>query len=37
LRAWLDVFLNSHSAGLIGLGIICVIGGTLFSFAPRKV
>ena len=27
LRAWLDVFLNSHSAGLIGLGIICVIGG----------
>lgn len=36
-RAWLDVLLNSHSAGLIGLGIICVLGGSLFAFAPRNV
>ena len=36
-RAWLDVFLNSHSAGLIGLGIICVIGGSFFAFAPRNI
>jgi sugar phosphate permease len=37
LRAWLDVLLVSHSAGLIGLGIICVIGGSFFAFAPRNV
>lgn len=36
-RAWLDVLLNSHSAGLVGLGIICVTGGSLFAFAPRNV
>lgn len=36
-RAWLDVLLNSHSAGLVGLGIICVIGGSFFAFAPRNV
>jgi MFS family permease len=36
-RAWLDVLLNSHSAGLIGLGIICVIGAGFFAFAPRNV
>jgi sugar phosphate permease len=35
-RAWLDVLLNSHSAGLIGLGIVCVIGGSFFAFAPRN-
>lgn len=35
-RAWLDVLLNSHSAGLIGLGIVCVIGGSFFAFAPRQ-
>jgi MFS family permease len=35
-RAWLDVLLDSHSAGLIGLGIVCVIGATCFAFAPRK-
>jgi hypothetical protein len=37
LRAWLDVRLNSHSAGLIGLGIVCVIGAMCFAAAPRKV
>jgi MFS family permease len=36
-RAWLDVLLNSHSAGLIGLGIVCVIGASFFAFAPRNV
>lgn len=36
-RAWLDVLLNSHSAGLVGLGIICVLGGAFFAFAPRNV
>ncbi|HVW75915.1 MAG TPA: MFS transporter [Rhizomicrobium sp.] len=36
-RAWLNVLLNSHSAGLVGLGIICVIGGAFFAFAPRNV
>jgi MFS family permease len=36
-RAWLDVLLNSHSAGLIGLGIICVIGAGFFAFAPRNI
>jgi MFS family permease len=35
-RAWMDLLLNSHSAGLVGLGIICVIGGAFFSFAPRQ-
>jgi MFS family permease len=36
-RAWLDVLLNSHSAGLIGIGIVCVIGASFFAFAPRNV
>jgi sugar phosphate permease len=36
-RAWLDVLLNSHSVGLIGLGIVCVIGASFFAFAPRNV
>jgi hypothetical protein len=36
-RAWLDVLLNSHSAGLVGLGIICVIGGSFFAFSPRNI
>lgn len=35
-RAWLDVILKSHSAGLIGLGIVCVIGAAFFAFAPRN-
>jgi hypothetical protein len=36
-RAWLDVLLNSHSAGLIGLGIVCVIGASCFAIAPRNI
>jgi sugar phosphate permease len=36
-RAWLDVLLVSHSAGLIGLGIVCVIGASFFAFAPRNI
>ena len=36
-RAWLDVALNSHSAGLIGLGIVCVIGACCFAVAPRNI
>jgi sugar phosphate permease len=36
LRAWLDVLLVSHCAGMIGLGTACVIGGIFFAFAPRR-
>jgi MFS family permease len=35
LRAWLDITFANHSAGLLGLGVVCVIGGCCFAFAPR--
>jgi len=35
LRAWLDVAF-APGAGLIGLGIVNMIGASLFSIAPRK-
>jgi MFS family permease len=35
LRAWLDIVFESHAAGLLGLGVVCVIGGCCFAFAPR--
>lgn len=35
LRAWLDIALNSHAAGLIGLGIGTVAGAACLAFAPR--
>jgi MFS family permease len=35
LRAWLDIAFANHAAGLLGLGVVCVIGGLCFAFAPR--
>ena len=36
LRAWVDIGLNSHSAGVVGLGIMTVIGACTFAVAPRR-
>jgi MFS family permease len=36
LRAWLDIGLNSHSAGLVGLALVTTIGAIFFAAAPRK-
>jgi MFS family permease len=35
LRAWVDIWLKSHSAGLIGLGIGTLAGAVCLAFAPR--
>ncbi len=36
LRAWVDIGLNSHSAGMVGLGIMTLIGACTFAVAPRR-
>jgi MFS family permease len=36
LRAWLEIALNSHSAGLVGLALTTTVGAIFFAFAPRK-
>lgn len=36
LRAWLDAVFANNSAGLLGLGAVCVIGACCFAFAPRS-
>jgi MFS family permease len=35
LRAWLDAVFANNSAGLLGLGAVCVIGAICFAVAPR--
>ncbi len=35
LRAWLDIWLASHTAGLVGLGCVTLTGSLLLAFAPR--
>ncbi|MBW8709156.1 MAG: MFS transporter [Alphaproteobacteria bacterium] len=36
LRAWLEEIFANNSAGLLGLGMVCVIGACCFAFAPRR-
>ena len=36
LRAWLDALFANNSAGLLGLGAVCVLGAACFAFAPRR-
>ena len=36
LRAWLDALFANNSAGLLGLGVVCVIGAAFFAFAPTS-
>jgi len=36
LRAWLDGLFAYNSAGLLGLGAVCVLGAACFAFAPRR-
>jgi MFS family permease len=36
LRAWLERIFANNSAGLLGLGAVCVIGACCFAFAPRR-
>ncbi|MFO1249208.1 MAG: MFS transporter [Alphaproteobacteria bacterium] len=36
LRAWLDGMFASNSAGLFGLGAVCVLGAAFFAFAPTS-
>ena len=36
LRAWLDTLFANNSAGLLGLGAVCVLGAACFAFAPRR-
>jgi sugar phosphate permease len=36
LRAWLDGLFANNSAGLLGLGVVCVIGAGFFAFAPTS-
>jgi MFS family permease len=36
LRAWLDISLNSHSAGLVGLALVTTLGAGFFTAAPRS-
>jgi hypothetical protein len=36
LRAFLDAAFASNSAGLYGLGAVCVIGAAFFAFAPTS-
>ena len=36
LRAWLEALFANHSAGLLGLGVGCVIGALCFAFAPHR-
>jgi MFS family permease len=36
LRAWLDALFANNSAGLLGLGAVCVLGACCFAFAPRQ-
>lgn len=35
LRAWLDIWLSSHIAGLVGLGLVTLTGSLALAFAPR--
>ena len=35
LRAWLDAAFANNSAGLLGLGAVCVLGAACFAVAPR--
>jgi MFS family permease len=36
LRAWVDIGLNSHSAGMAGLGLMTLVGACTFAVAPRR-
>jgi sugar phosphate permease len=36
LRAWLDIALQSQSAGLIGLALVTMLGASALAFAPRR-
>jgi MFS family permease len=36
LRAWLDISLNSQSAGLVGLALVTTLGAGFFAAAPRS-
>ncbi|HEU0096094.1 MAG TPA: hypothetical protein VFQ52_06545, partial [Rhizomicrobium sp.] len=36
LRAWLDIALQSQSAGLVGLALVTVVGAGALAFAPRR-
>jgi hypothetical protein len=36
LRAWLDIYFHSTSAGLIGLGVGTLIGAACFAVAPSR-
>jgi hypothetical protein len=36
LRAWVDIGLNSHSAGMVALGLMTLIGACTFAVAPRR-
>jgi MFS family permease len=36
LRAWLDITLQSQSAGLIGLALVTALGASALAFAPRR-
>ena len=36
LRAWLDIALQSQSAGLVGLALVTLIGAGALAFAPRR-
>ena len=36
LRAWLDIWLASHTAGLVGLGLVTLTGALALAVAPRR-
>jgi len=36
LRTWVDIAMNSHSAGMVAVGAVTVVAALTFAFAPQR-
>jgi hypothetical protein len=36
LRTWVDIAMNSHSAGMVAVGAVTVAAALTFAFAPQR-